>query len=63
MLVDTGGIEPFSNDIILSQMRRQAQLAIDSADVILLVTDLRSGVTAADAEVAAMLHSFTEIFF
>ena len=56
MLVDTGGIEPFSNDIILSQMRRQAQLAIDSADVILLVTDLRSGVTAADAEVAAMLQ-------
>ena len=56
LLVDTGGIEPYSNDIILSQMRRQAQLAIDSADVILLVTDLRSGVVATDEEVAAMLQ-------
>ncbi len=56
LLVDTGGIEPYSNDIILSQMRRQAQLAIDSADVIILVTDLRSGVVATDAEVAAMLQ-------
>ncbi|MEG2174879.1 MAG: ribosome biogenesis GTPase Der, partial [Oscillospiraceae bacterium] len=55
MLVDTGGIEPFSDDIILSQMRRQAQLAIDSADVIILVTDLHSGVTATDQEVASML--------
>ena len=56
LLVDTGGIEPYSNDIILSQMRRQAQLAIDSADVIVLVTDLRSGVVATDEEVAAMLQ-------
>lgn len=56
LLVDTGGIEPYSNDIILSQMRRQAQLAIDSADVIILVTDLRSGVVATDEEVAAMLQ-------
>ena len=55
MLVDTGGIEPFSDDVILSQMRRQAQLAIDKADVIILVTDLRSGVTATDQEVASML--------
>ncbi|MBP1556908.1 MAG: ribosome biogenesis GTPase Der [Oscillospiraceae bacterium] len=55
MLVDTGGIEPFSDDIILSQMRRQAQLAIDSAEVIILVTDMRSGVTATDQEVAQML--------
>ena len=55
MLVDTGGIEPFSNDVILSQMRRQAQLAIDSADVIIFVTDIRSGVTATDADVANML--------
>lgn len=55
LLVDTGGIEPFSEDIILSQMRRQAELAIDSADVIILVTDLRSGVVATDAEVAQML--------
>ncbi|MCR4925218.1 MAG: ribosome biogenesis GTPase Der [Clostridiales bacterium] len=56
LLVDTGGIEPYSDDIILSQMRRQAQLAIESADVIILVTDVRSGVVATDQEVAAMLQ-------
>ncbi len=56
LLVDTGGIEPFSEDVILSQMRRQAELAIDSADVIVLVTDIRSGVVATDAEVAQMLQ-------
>ena len=56
LLVDTGGIEPHSDDIILSQMRRQAQLAIDSADVIILVTELKSGVVATDEEVAAMLQ-------
>lgn len=56
MLIDTGGIEPSSDDIILKQMRRQAQLAIDSADVIILVTDIRSGVVATDMEVAAMLR-------
>ena len=56
LLVDTGGIEPYSDDIILSQMRRQAQLAIDSADVIIFVTDMRTGMTAADQEVAAMLQ-------
>ena len=55
LLVDTGGIEPFSEDVILSQMRRQAQLAIDSADVIVLVTDIRTGVVATDTEVAQML--------
>ena len=55
MLVDTGGIEPFSDDIILSQMRRQAELAIESAEVIVLVVDIRSGVTATDSEVASML--------
>mgnify|MGYP000499639942 CR=1 FL=1 len=55
-LVDTGGIEPYSDDIILSQMRRQAQLAIDSADVIVLVTDVRDGVVATDHEVATMLQ-------
>ena len=54
-LIDTGGIEPDSRDVILSQMRRQAQLAIESADVIVLVTDLRTGVTANDQEVASML--------
>lgn len=56
MLVDTGGIEPYSTDIILSQMRRQAQLAIDSAQVIVLVVDMRSGITATDSEVAVMLQ-------
>lgn len=56
LLVDTGGIEPYSDDIILSQMRRQAQLAVDSADVIVLVTDLRTGVVATDHEVATMLQ-------
>ena len=56
LLVDTGGIEPFSDDVILSQMRRQAQLAIDSAEVILFVTDIRSGILPADQEVASMLQ-------
>lgn len=54
-LVDTGGIEPSAHDIILSQMRAQAQLAIDAADVIVLVTDIRSGLVATDADIAAML--------
>ena len=56
LLADTGGIEPRTDDMILSKMREQAQLAIDQADVIVLVTDLRSGVTANDADVAAMLQ-------
>lgn len=56
MLVDTGGIEPNSDDVILSQMRRQAEIAISRADVIILVTDLRCGVTANDYEVASMLQ-------
>lgn len=56
MLVDTGGIEPDSKDIILSQMREQAQLAIDSADVIILVVDIKTGVTASDESVAQMLQ-------
>ncbi len=56
LLVDTGGIEPYSDDIILKQMHRQAQLAIDSADVIILVTDVRSGVVSTDREVASMLQ-------
>ena len=55
-LVDTGGIEPYSDDIILSQMRIQAQLAIDAADVIILVTDVRAGLVATDMEVASMLQ-------
>lgn len=55
LLVDTGGIEPDSDDVIFSQMRRQAQIAIDSADVIIFVTDMRTGVVATDQEVASML--------
>ncbi len=56
ILIDTGGIEPYSDDVILSQMRRQAELAIDSAQVIILVTDVRSGVVSTDMEVATMLQ-------
>ncbi|MFR3071561.1 MAG: ribosome biogenesis GTPase Der [Paeniclostridium sp.] len=55
-LVDTGGIEPDSNDIILSQMRNQAMLAMDMAHVILFVVDGKAGLTAADKEVAQMLR-------
>lgn len=55
MLVDTGGIEPASNDVILVQMRRQAQIAIDTADITILVTNMKDGVTATDHEVADML--------
>ncbi len=56
MLIDTGGIEPYSDDIILAQMRRQAELAIEAADVAVLVTDVRSGPVATDIEVAQMLQ-------
>lgn len=56
MLVDTGGIEPESKDVILSQMREQAQLAIDSADVIIFVADIKTGMTASDESVAQMLQ-------
>jgi len=55
-LIDTGGIEPDSKDIILSQMREQAQMAIDMADVILFLVDGKDGITSADEEVAAMLR-------
>ena len=54
-LIDTGGIEPESDDIILSQMREQANLAINMADVIIFLTDIRQGVTSADKEIALML--------
>lgn len=56
MLIDTGGIEPKTDDVILKKMRAQAELAIDTASVIIFVTDLNSGVTASDREVAAMLQ-------
>ncbi len=54
-IIDTGGIEPESDDIILSQMREQANIAIEIADVIIFLTDIRQGVTAADQEIAIML--------
>ena len=55
-LIDTGGIEPDSSDIILSQMREQAQIAIDTADVIIFITDVRQGLVDADSKVADMLR-------
>lgn len=55
LIVDTGGIEPYSDDVILKQMRAQAEIAIETADVIIFVTDLTCGVLAADQEVASML--------
>ncbi len=55
-LVDTGGIEPESKDVILSQMREQAQIAIDTADVIIFLTDVRQGLVDADSKVADMLR-------
>ena len=55
-LIDTGGIEPDSDDIILSQMREQAQIAIDTADVIMFITDVRQGLVDADEKVANMLR-------
>lgn len=54
-IVDTGGIEPRTNDVILSQMRAQAQVAIDKADVVIMVVDIQSGMTSTDADVAQML--------
>lgn len=56
MLIDTGGIEPKTDDIILSSMREQANLAIETANVIIFVTDVKSGVTASDQDVAVMLQ-------
>ena len=56
LLIDTGGIEPKTDDIILKKMKAQAELAIDTAEVIIFVTDLKSGVTASDRDVAAMLQ-------
>ena len=55
-LIDTGGIEPDSSDIILSQMREQAQIAIDTADVIIFLVDVRQGLQDADSKVADMLR-------
>ena len=55
-LIDTGGIEPDTNDIILSQMREQAEIAIETADVIIFLTDVRQGLVDSDAKVADMLR-------
>ena len=55
-LIDTGGIEPDSKDIILSQMREQAQIAIDTADVIIFLTDVKQGLVDSDSKVADMLR-------
>ena len=55
-LIDTGGIEPDSRDVILSQMREQAQIAIETADVIIFITDVRQGLVDADSKVADMLR-------
>ncbi|MBE6632933.1 MAG: ribosome biogenesis GTPase Der [Ruminococcaceae bacterium] len=55
ILIDTGGIEPKSDDVILSQMKTQAQIAIDTADVIVFLCDVRTGVTANDRDIAVML--------
>ena len=56
MLIDTGGIEPAKEDIILTQMRHQAEMAIDTADCIIFLTDVQTGVTADDHEIATMLY-------
>jgi GTP-binding protein len=55
-MIDTGGIEPENNDIIIKQMRRQANIAIETADVIIFIVDGKEGLTAADNEVATMLR-------
>ncbi|GAE87463.1 GTP-binding protein EngA [Acetivibrio straminisolvens JCM 21531] len=55
-LIDTGGIEPYSEDMIMQQMKRQAEIAIETADVIVFMVDVKDGVTASDKEVATMLR-------
>jgi len=55
-MIDTGGIEPYSEDLIMQQMKRQAEIAIDTADVIVFMVDVKDGMTAADKEVASMLR-------
>lgn len=56
MFIDTGGIEPDTNDMIMSHIKEQAQIAIDTADAIVFMTDIRAGVTADDREIASMLR-------
>ena len=57
MMIDTGGIEPDTNDVIMSHIKAQAQIAIDSADVIIFMTDIRSGLTADDREIGTFLRN------
>lgn len=59
-LIDTGGIEPDSSDVILSQMREQAEIAIQTADVIMFMVDVRQGLVDADAKVADIFATFEE---
>ena len=61
-LIDTGGIEPRTDDILLKQMRRQAEIAIDTCDVILFFTDGRTGMTADDEDVATMLRKSRSVW-
>ena len=63
LLVDTGGIEPNTSDVILSQMRTQAEIAISTADVIILVTNIRDGVVASDYDVATMQKKAASLLF
>jgi GTP-binding protein len=56
LMIDTGGIEPKTNDFILKQMKRQAELAIDTADILLFMVDVKDGLTAADMEIATILR-------
>ena len=60
VVIDTGGIEPKTNDIILRQMRMQAQIAIETADVIIFMCDVRTGLVADDREIAVMLKKSGE---
>ncbi len=59
-MIDTGGIEPDSNDIILSQMREQAEIAIATADVIMFIVDVRQGLQDSDSKVADIFASFRQ---
>ena len=59
-LIDTGGIEPYSGNLMLQQMKRQAELAIEMADVIVFMVDAKEGMTASDGEIATMLRKSTK---
>ena len=64
LLIDTGGFEPASTDRLLSQMREQSQLAVEEADVVIMLMDVRDGLTPSDIEVAQMLRKIKKpVFF